>query len=569
MASHRANPQPKPNSSRSKEVEFVDDSDDNIEFTDDEEEQQEYVDHEYGYGYTSEDNEVQGGVAAVRPAEGSVDRYGYDTQPQSYAINKSQSGSRVQSPKQLTGERPLSRVTSHSVPAFESQSQASSSQLLSSSSVFEAPSSSSSSRIQRQTQTHLDDVNINQNQNQNQLDNIDVVPNNNHHNYTHLSTDDEVQRREYLETIGCSNFRTVKCKGDYTSRVYKENDTIIPLHIVTATKNAAVEIVEAVKQKKRDLVPYNALPACFGSIEYTVHTVFLQKKPEGIGMRLKKMDGHLVVRGFRPDYNQYKNADVRVNDVIAGVNYLDSFSSPADRMLELLRWKEPSLLDEASSVQDTVVTIKLARPTGDVKLERMCKEDMDKIRIQEQQRMRHMNIKRKQDKEKKRNRKRQGQEQEQEQACSPSTATTIHTEYNCDTDANADADADDNNVDMSFVNYEEREQTEISRGRRHKNHNQQQTALVTDSEELEIMIPSTNLKGKRHKISSTYISHLSSSSIKKKKSSDVVAAAGLVNLNSNGNNNNTKTTSRQQEDDVMLLKPTRSGRIRQRNSHPI
>ena len=106
------------------------------------------------------------------------------------------------------------------------------------------------------------------------------------------------------------------------------------------------------------------LPYCFGpDREYSLHTVFLKKSNRGIGLRIRVIDDRLVVRGFAPWFN--RNNDLRVNDVLLGVNSLDARDSNPIAMMKAFEYqeapKDEKQLMGLSIVEDTVC-LRVARP---------------------------------------------------------------------------------------------------------------------------------------------------------------------------------------------------------------
>jgi len=188
---------------------------------------------------------------------------------------------------------------------------------------------------------------------------------------------------EHLNTLGAFNFRTVRSHGDYVSVATARSMRAAPRVIEGSKDVKALELPKKVDTVKKKVLKKRVLPECFGQDEgYDVVRVFIRKQPNGLGIRFKIMDGKLVVKGFRPEWNS--TLDVKIDDVVMSVNHLDGHSQPADKILEAMRWREPTFTDEAAALPDIVVTVRLARLTRPLQLVGLCREDA----LKEQQRLR-------------------------------------------------------------------------------------------------------------------------------------------------------------------------------------
>jgi len=58
-------------------------------------------------------------------------------------------------------------------------------------------------------------------------------------------------------------------------------------------------------------------------VRYAELTVFLKKDPRGIGLRIKNIDGRLVIRSFS-DWFDNSRAMLQANDVILAINNHDA-----------------------------------------------------------------------------------------------------------------------------------------------------------------------------------------------------------------------------------------------------
>jgi hypothetical protein len=224
----------------------------------------------------------------------------------------------------------------------------------------------------------------------------------------------DVDSEAHLQALGCFNFKTVRCKGAYRERKRvgasassagqsdekgdgtsknkdKDKDSQSKKRAKKADKAPSLsktldadraKLVEhkllsgGAKVSSADHKPRRILPDCFGADkDYSVHRVFIRKDPNGVGIRFKVMDGKLVVRGFKPTFDG--SIDIRVNDVVMSVNHLDSFSQPAEKLAEAMRWKELTFTDEAAALPDIMVTVRLARLTREVTIG-PCREDTER-----------------------------------------------------------------------------------------------------------------------------------------------------------------------------------------------
>lgn len=107
-----------------------------------------------------------------------------------------------------------------------------------------------------------------------------------------------------------------------------------------------------------------ALPYCFGTDrKYSIHTVYLKKSNRGIGLRIRIIDDRIVVRGFASWFN--RNNNLRLNDVLLGVNSLDARDSNPRTMMKAFEYQEAPKSEKQlmglSIVEDTVL-LRVARP---------------------------------------------------------------------------------------------------------------------------------------------------------------------------------------------------------------
>ena len=108
------------------------------------------------------------------------------------------------------------------------------------------------------------------------------------------------------------------------------------------------------------------LPYAFGmTTPFITHTVYFKKTVDGIGLKVKNIDGRVVVRGFR-DFFDRRIINAQVNDVVLSCNSLDARATSFDKILSLLR--APPQQEKTSvglAVVDETVCVRLARPVLD------------------------------------------------------------------------------------------------------------------------------------------------------------------------------------------------------------
>lgn len=109
------------------------------------------------------------------------------------------------------------------------------------------------------------------------------------------------------------------------------------------------------------------LPYSFGMhTPFNSHTVYFKKTGgRGIGLKVKNIDGRVVIRGYAEDFDR-RACDVMVNDVILSCNSLDARATSFDKILAVLR--APPSKEKASvglTVVDDTVCVRLARPVVD------------------------------------------------------------------------------------------------------------------------------------------------------------------------------------------------------------
>ena len=106
------------------------------------------------------------------------------------------------------------------------------------------------------------------------------------------------------------------------------------------------------------------LPYSFGMhTPFNSHTVYFKKTDgRGIGLKVKNIDGRVVIRGHAEDFDR-RACDVMVNDVILSCNSLDARTTSFEKILAVLR--APPAKEKASvglMVVDDTVCVRLARP---------------------------------------------------------------------------------------------------------------------------------------------------------------------------------------------------------------
>ena len=132
----------------------------------------------------------------------------------------------------------------------------------------------------------------------------------------------------------------------------------------SATKDATGASTKKFRAALLNMQQGLVLPYCFGpDREYSLHTVFLKKSNRGTGLRIRIIDDRLVVRGFAPWFN--RSNDLRVNDVLLGVNSLDARDSNPKAMMTAFEYQEAGRNEKQlmglSIVEDTVC-LRIARP---------------------------------------------------------------------------------------------------------------------------------------------------------------------------------------------------------------
>ena len=91
---------------------------------------------------------------------------------------------------------------------------------------------------------------------------------------------------------------------------------------------------------KRD----DLFPSCFeitsSQAQYTF-TAYLRKSPQGVGLKLKSVEGKVVIRGFQDHYKELQadvNNDLQINDLILSANYRDVEIAGFDKVVSELKW---------------------------------------------------------------------------------------------------------------------------------------------------------------------------------------------------------------------------------------
>jgi hypothetical protein len=107
------------------------------------------------------------------------------------------------------------------------------------------------------------------------------------------------------------------------------------------------------------------LPYSFGRARaFTLRTVYLKKSNRGVGLRVKKIDKRLVVRGFASWFDP--SVDIRVNDVIAVANTVDARANNPDRMLQEFTFRDTAASTEKTAVGlslvEEMICLQIARP---------------------------------------------------------------------------------------------------------------------------------------------------------------------------------------------------------------
>ena len=99
-------------------------------------------------------------------------------------------------------------------------------------------------------------------------------------------------------------------------------------------------IVGVKKMIKRD----DLFPSCFeitSSQAQYKFTVYLRKSPQGVGLKLKSVEGKVVIRGFQDHYKELQadvNNDLQKNDVIISVDHWDVEAAGFSKVVSELKW---------------------------------------------------------------------------------------------------------------------------------------------------------------------------------------------------------------------------------------
>lgn len=130
--------------------------------------------------------------------------------------------------------------------------------------------------------------------------------------------------------------------------------------------NSAINTKKKFRVALRGVQQTLVLPYCFGpSRGYSMHTVYLKKSNRGVGLKVRLIDDRIVVRGFAEWFAPGIN--LRVNDVLLGVNSLDARESNPAKMMKAFEFTGPAssagerMLMGLSIVDDTVC-LRVARP---------------------------------------------------------------------------------------------------------------------------------------------------------------------------------------------------------------
>jgi hypothetical protein len=65
---------------------------------------------------------------------------------------------------------------------------------------------------------------------------------------------------------------------------------------------------------------------------------------EGVGLRIKNVDGKAVIKGFSPNFVGFYGSEtntLQVNDVIVAVNNIDAKTTSFEAVIEAFRWIPP------------------------------------------------------------------------------------------------------------------------------------------------------------------------------------------------------------------------------------
>jgi hypothetical protein len=107
------------------------------------------------------------------------------------------------------------------------------------------------------------------------------------------------------------------------------------------------------------------LPTSFGDVPFDLVTVYFKKREEGLGLRLKDIEGKLVVKGLTMQPSDPLAGKVHINDVIYAVNHMDSRSSSLAALLGALKWKPPvedNITAASLAIMDSLIRVTFARP---------------------------------------------------------------------------------------------------------------------------------------------------------------------------------------------------------------
>ena len=130
--------------------------------------------------------------------------------------------------------------------------------------------------------------------------------------------------------------------------------------------------VDGMKIVKRD----NLFPSCFGVTSdqaQCTFAVYLRKSHQGIGLKLKNVEGKVVIRGFAANYDELQadiNNDLQVNDIILSVDHRDVESAGFDKIITELRWSSrdqqrlEEIMKERKKFKDDIYTGPMGRDSS-------------------------------------------------------------------------------------------------------------------------------------------------------------------------------------------------------------
>ena len=130
--------------------------------------------------------------------------------------------------------------------------------------------------------------------------------------------------------------------------------------------------IDGMKIVKRD----NLFPSCFGVTSdqaQCTFAVYLRKSHQGIGLKLKNVEGKVVIRGFAANYNELQadiNNDLQINDIILSVDHRDVESAGFDKIITELRWSSrdqqrlEEIMKERKKFKDDIYTGPMGRDSS-------------------------------------------------------------------------------------------------------------------------------------------------------------------------------------------------------------